>query len=152
MAALCENGAARLGATCSMSPTEERWGAVLVGRDHPGGRLHGLLLLPHERPAAERAWDGYESRPDTRLRQNYGPAGMALLAASRIGTRLAFGTGVVGLLLYAAPVFGVLGLALVALGMALACVGIGRGFQAGAAGRRFRGGRPYVKRPDRPWW
>ena len=123
-------------------------------RDHPGGRLQGLLLLPYERPAAERAWEQYEKGPEARMHQNYGPEGLALLAAARADSRLAFGTGVVGLLLYTVLTGSgaVVSYALLALAFAFAGVGIGRGFQAGAAGRHFRGGRPYVKRLDRPWW
>lgn len=115
--------------------------------------LHGLLLLPYERPAAQRAWEQYERRPETRLRQNYGPEGMALLAASSTGTRIAFGTGLVGLVVYGLSDFSGLGAtlsyALLALTIAIGCVAAVRGSQAGAAGRRFRGGRPYVKRPGR---
>ncbi len=116
-------------------------------------KLRGLLLLPYERPASERAFKQYERRPQTRLRQNYGPEGMALLAASSTGTRLAFGTGLVGLVVYGLSDFNGLGAtlsyALLALTIALGCVAIVRGLQAGAAGRRFRGGRPYIRRPGR---
>jgi hypothetical protein len=79
---------------------------------------------------------------------------MALLAAARAGIRLAYGPGVVGLLLHAvlSGSGAVVSYALLVLAFAFAGIGIGRGFQAGAAGRRFRGGRPYVKRLDRPWW
>lgn len=111
--------------------------------------LAGRILLPYERSAAERAWEQYKKRPEARMHQNYGPEGMALLAAGRAGSTLTFGTGIVGLLLYAvlSGSGAVVSYALLALAFAFAGVGIGRGFQAGAAGRRFRGARPYARRP-----
>jgi hypothetical protein len=116
--------------------------------------LRGRVLLPYERPAAERAWEQYENKPEARMHQNYGPEGMALLAAARAGSRLTFGTGVVGLLLYAvlSGLSAVVSYALLALAFALAAVGTARGLQAASAGRRFRGGRPYVRRPGRTAW
>jgi len=115
-----------------------------------GALLSLRILLPYERPAAERAWKEYEHRPETRMHQNYGPEGMALLAAARSGNRFTVASGLVGLLLYAvlSGVGAIVSYALLALAFASAGAGISRGFQAGAAGRRFRGGRPYVRRPS----
>jgi hypothetical protein len=118
--------------------------------DDPDGRLHGLLFLPHERRAAERAWEDYQRKPDTRMRQNYGPKGMALLAAARTDNRFGFGIGLVGLIVYAVYNFtgpgATLSYVLLAVALGQCVLVITRGSQAAAAGRHFRGGRPYVRR------
>ena len=101
--------------------------------------------------ALQLSGHGSNTRKDLRrvCIRTMAPEGMALLAAGRAGSTLTFGTGIVGLLLYAvlSGSGAVVSYALLALAFAFAGVGIGRGFQAGAAGRRFRGARPYARRP-----
>lgn len=110
-------------------------------------------MLPYERSAVEQAREEYEKRPDTRMHKNYGPDGTALLAASRAGHRFTLGIGVIGVFIYIASGFRGVGASvsyvLLALAMALASLGVTRALQASAAGKRFRGGRPYVRRADR---
>ena len=105
----------------------------------------GLVLLPHEKWAAERYSRYRVSRPEfleSAINTNRGPKGIALLGAA-----LAWGlpgvilviVGIALLLLTsgASAAYGVLG-----VGIVLTFLGFARSLQADAAGRRFRGGRP----------
>jgi hypothetical protein len=87
------------------------------------------------------------------MHQNYGPEGMALLAASRANMGPTVGIGLVAVVVYTLSGINgsgaTLSYVLLAVALTFACVGMGRGFQAAAAGRRFRGGRPYIRRPYR---
>jgi hypothetical protein len=87
------------------------------------------------------------------MHQNYGPEGMALLAASRANMGPTVGIGLVAVVVYTLSGINgsgaTLSYVLLAVALTFACVGMVRGFQAAAAGRRFRGGRPYIRRPYR---
>jgi hypothetical protein len=117
--------------------------------------LQDHVFLPHERSTVQRTLARHEAHPNNalvhRLQQNYGPDGVVLFAAGRAGQGFGSAIGVSGgLVLIASRAQGagaVVGYALLALGIAFAALGFYRYIQAGLAGKRFRNGRQFLRRP-----
>lgn len=110
-------------------------------------------LLPHERWLVRVARQRRQSRPamtTSLMDVNLGPNGSMLLAAMAANFFSASMACVVGAFLYLAS--GTVGtpakvaLWLMAVGVALIPAMLIRAFQADRAGRKFRGGRPPVRR------
>lgn len=121
--------------------------------DHRGG-TPGHWLLPPERWFASAVLERQRTRRTPtilRLEQNYGPEGIALVAAGvllwLLGVAIAW-VGVVLLLVSGGNGLPFrLGNYLLFAAMVIAVPAIVRAVQASHAGRRFRGDRPFVKRP-----
>jgi hypothetical protein len=114
-----------------------------------------LRLLPQERWFAsyilERRRTHGNSSSTSRLDQNYGPEGIALMAAGFVTAFPGQVTACVGiiLLIVSGDHGSVLTIAywLMFVGVLLVSAGSIRYIQGVYAGRRFRGDRPFVKRP-----
>jgi hypothetical protein len=109
-------------------------------------------LLPYERRAASAMLATQQAHPTApgviRSQQNYGPEGVILLAASFAGARYSFPIGLVGFIVALASGFNgivaITGYSIMGVAIAVATLGAFRGIQAGRAGRRFRGDRPFI--------
>lgn len=112
-------------------------------------------LFPHERAAVRRSLERQEEHPNAywrRLQQNYGPDGVALFAAAKAGQGYASGLILLGALLLivssASGSIAILGYSCLALAGLFSAIGLYRSAQGGTVGRRFRNGRPYVRRGE----
>jgi hypothetical protein len=123
-------------------------------RSDQRGVTWGHWLLPPERWFASAALERQRThRTPTilRLEQNYGPEGIALLAAGVLLWLLGVAIAMVGVVvLFVSGGDGLtfrLGNYLLFAAMVVGVPAIVRAIQASYAGRRFRGDRPFVKRP-----
>lgn len=113
----------------------------------------GHHLLPPERRFASYILERQRTHRTAailRMEQNYGPEGIVLRSAAMVWGLLAAVVGFTGVgILFAAPDHGLLfhsGYFVIAIGVVLALLSIFRSIQGTYAGRRFRAGRPFVKR------
>jgi len=119
----------------------------------------GHHLLPHERwfaslilkrQRAHRNSAAPRNPATLRMEQNYGPEGMALIAAGLISVLPGMLLGVLGFACLVAsgghPWLLTVLYWLWGIGFILMLWGSIRSFQASKAGRAFRGGRPFLKR------
>jgi hypothetical protein len=94
----------------------------------------------------------HRTPPILRLEQNYGPEGIAMMAATILYVLSGAIVGLIGIaLLLLSSDHGPLltaGYSCMFAGMALEVPGFIRGTQGINAGRRFRGDRPFVKGPE----
>jgi len=133
--------------------------AYLTATAHISG-APGHHLLPHERWFASLILERQRAHRNSatprnpatlRMEQNYGPEGIALIAAGLITVLPAMLLVLLGFVCLIAsgghPWLLTLLYWLYGIGFALMLWGSIRSVQASNAGRAFRGGRPFVKRP-----
>lgn len=111
-------------------------------------------LLPHERWFASLILERQRTHRTPailRMEQNYGPEGITLMSAAIISGLIGVIVGFIGLaLLFSSGDRGPLlhpGYYLTLAAVLLELPSIYRSIQATYAGRRFRGDRPFIKRP-----
>lgn len=104
-------------------------------------------LLPHERWFADygaRRGPGREDSGRSRMQQNYGPEGMALLGAAIADGFPGSLMCVIGIATLAATGSTVGGY-LILIGVLIALLGIVRTIQGARAARIYRNGRPFIR-------
>jgi len=113
----------------------------------------GHWLLPPERWFASFILERqrtHRTPPILRAEQNYGPEGIALMAAAILWCLIGAVVGFVGMaLLFLSDDHGPLlhpGYYIIFAGVVLEVPSLIRSIQGASAGRRFRGDRPFVKR------
>jgi hypothetical protein len=111
----------------------------------------GPRLLPYERWFAGRfitRWAVGEGAIQDRMRDNHGPDGLLLLGAAYSTAALGVPAAIAGLVLIAVsgghdPILSI-GAAFVVVALFGLAAAAARGWQATAAARSYRAGRPYV--------
>lgn len=125
----------------------------MIGASDPREAASGHHLLPPERwfgVLMLRRQQTNPTPPILRLQQNYGPEGIALYAAALLSGFVGGAVALLGIaLLVASGDRGNLllaGYVMLFVGIGGALMAIMRALQMSYVGRRFRGGRPFVKR------
>jgi hypothetical protein len=125
----------------------------VIGAGDRDDMAPGHYLTPPERCFASFILERrrtHQPSKSPRLDQNYGPEGIALMAAAILSGLIGAVVGFVGIaLLLLSDDHGPLlhpGYYIIVAGIVLEVPSITRSIQANAAGRRFRGDRPFVKR------
>ena len=126
----------------------------MTGNDG-SSRIEGKhRLLPHERwfvSLVMKSRQAHQPSKSPRLDQNYGPEGISLIAAgfaTAFPGQLAGCVGITLLIMFGSGGGSIVTVAfsLMGAGVLLGALGSVRYAQAGYAGRRFRGDRPFVRR------
>lgn len=127
--------------------------AAVMTADRKVEALADLRLLPHERwfaSAALRRQQTHRTATILRIEHNYGPVGTALMPAALADNFLGAALAVVGIVFLV--ISGVRGTLLavaygwLCAGWLVLIVGMVRAVQGILAGRKFRHGRPFIKR------